>query len=325
MKPPHRYHDLAYLALLRQILFHGRSKGDRTGTGTLSLFGERLVFDLRHSFPLLTTKKLPLRWIAEELFWFLRGSTDEKELREAGVDIWKEWATKEQCARFGRAEGDLGPVYGHQWRRFGATPGTRTHIMGSPGVSRLSYRDDGFDQIANALDLLQNSPDSRRIIVSGWNPREANTVALPPCHTLFQFETHEEDSPHPSPYGHTPDHERRYRRVLSCHMYQRSADVFLGVPFNIASYALLTEMIAMVLGYRAGDLVVSFGDVHIYKNHVEQVKEQLSRMPAPSPQLYVGGTPENCSPLEALMSIRWENIGLHGYTPHPKITAPVAV
>lgn len=316
------YHDDEYMALLRLILDQGHDKGDRTGTGTLSLFGAQLRFDLREGFPLLTTKKLPMRWIAEELFWFLRGSTNEHELREKGVDIWKEWATEEQCARFGRDEGDLGPIYGWQWRSFGAI----YRRVGQTDAEYYGARDvgaevEGVDQIANALDMLANSPDSRRIIVSGWNPKEATQVALPPCHTMFQFGTHEELM---------TDHQSAVtRRVLHCHMYQRSADVFLGVPFNIASYALLTRLFAHVLDYEVGDLIISFGDVHIYKNHVEQVKEQLSRKPRQSPELLLRGMRAVARPdvplIEQLLAIEYSDLELQNYNPHPKISAPVAV
>lgn len=316
------HHDDEYLALLRLILDQGHEKGDRTGTGTLSRFGAQLRFDLREGFPLLTTKKLPLRWIAEELFWFLRGSTNEHELREKGVDIWKEWATEEQCARFGRDEGDLGPIYGWQWRRFGAI---YRHV-GETDAEYYGARDvgaevEGVDQIANALQMLHDKPDSRRIIVSAWDPAEAPTVAVPPCHMAFQFATHEELM--------ADTQSAVMRRVLSCHMYQRSADVFLGVPFNIASYALLVHMFAHVLDYEVGDLIISFGDVHIYKNHVEQVREQLSREPRPSPTLTIEPFPEGTLEmgliLQALQSIRYEHLTLDGYNPHPKISAPVAV
>lgn len=299
------FHDEAYMKLLATILKHGISKGDRTGTGTLSRFGAQLRFDLREAFPLLTTKKLPLRWVAEELFWFLRGSTDESELRAQGVDIWKEWATEEQCARFGREEGDLGPIYGWQWRNFGAAS------------SMYESGNNGFDQIAEALRLLRHSPDSRRVLVTGWNPTQATKVALPPCHTIYQFETHFE-SCDASPTGET--------RVLSCHMYQRSADVFLGVPFNIASYALLTHMFAYVLGYKVGDLVISFGDVHIYRNHMVQVEEQMSRPARKSPTLRIDADLSKGLPmLDRLLAIDWSHIKLEGYEPHPKISAPVAV
>lgn len=327
------FHDETYMKLLSTILKTGVLKGDRTGTGTLSVFGAQVRFDLREAFPLLTTKKLPLRWVAEELFWFLRGSTDEGELRHTGVDIWKEWATEEQCARFGRAKGDLGPIYGWQWRNF---DGTHTPV-------REEEIDDGFDQIDAALHLLLHSPDSRRILVTGWNPREATQVALPPCHTIYQFETHLErcsvcvgtgqiTSASGSEYDVVMPRPCEFcegkgeRRVVSCHMYQRSADVFLGVPFNIASYALLTHMFAHVLGYGVGDLIISFGDVHIYRNHMEQVEEQMSRPARKSPTLRVEADFASHIPmLDRLLAIEWPNIKLEGYQPHPKISAPVAI
>ncbi|MGH7328777.1 MAG: thymidylate synthase, partial [Polyangiaceae bacterium] len=229
----------AYLDLLRRILDEGRDRHDRTGTGTRGIFGHQMRFDLRRGFPLTTTKKLHTKSIFEELLWFLSGSTNVKPLQDRGVRIWNEWATAEQCARFGRKEGDLGPVYGHQWRNFGAT-------KSEDG----SYAEDGVDQIKRVLSTIRENPASRRLIVTGWNPKEAEEVALPPCHTLFQF--------------YVQDGE------LSCQLYQRSGDVFLGVPFNIASYALLTAMIAHVSNLKVGDFVHTLGDAHLYKNHLDQ-------------------------------------------------------
>jgi len=326
-----------YLDLLERIKNQGREKGDRTGNGTYSLFGAQLRFDLTKGFPLLTTKKLPFRWIAEELFWLLSGSTNEHELREKGVDIWKEWATEEQCAKYGREKGDLGPVYGWQWRNFGGAQhwhegeepdgslipsGPAPHIDASNPAHRRES--GGVDQIAVALDLLEKNPDSRRIIVTGWNPAEATQVALPPCHTFFQFETHTEMR---MVRGRLGDHpEARPVPVLSCHMYMRSADVFLGVPFNIASYALLTHMFAHVLHYGVGDLIISFGDVHIYLNHLAQVEEQLSRKPHELPRLTIDHQmPADYPLLERLLDIKYEHLKLVGYKPHPKIAAKVAV
>ncbi|HTJ81878.1 MAG TPA: thymidylate synthase, partial [Polyangiaceae bacterium] len=222
----------AYLDLLQRILDEGVPREDRTGTGTLSVFGHQMRFDLGAGFPLLTTKKLHLTSIIHELLWFLSGSTDVRPLQEKGVRIWNEWATAEQTARFGRREGDLGPVYGHQWRNFGATP--------RPDGT---FEADGVDQIAALVETLKRNPSSRRLIVTGWNPKEADQVALPPCHTLFQLYV--------------------ARGKLSCQLYQRSADVFLGVPFNIASYALLTMMLAQVSGLAPGDFVHTFGDAHL--------------------------------------------------------------
>jgi thymidylate synthase len=278
----------AYLDLLRTVLEHGQDREDRTGVGTRGIFGHQLRVDLRESFPLLTTKKLHLRSIAYELFWFLRGDTRVDYLREHKVTIWDEWATPEQCAKFGREPGDLGPVYGHQWRNFGAT------AQASGG-----YAHDGVDQIVQVVEQIRNSPNSRRLIVSGWNPKEATQVELPPCHTLFQF------------YVQAGE--------LSCQLYQRSADVFLGVPFNIASYALLTRMVAQVCGLRPGEFIHTFGDVHLYKNHVEQAREQLSRTPRPLPRLRIN--PE----VRDLFAFRYQDFALEGYDPHPHIAAEVAV
>ena len=277
-----------YLDLLRTILEHGRDRQDRTGVGTRGVFGHQMRFDLRQGFPLLTTKKVHFRSIAYELFWFLRGDTRIEYLREHGVTIWDEWATPEQCAKFGRPPGDLGPVYGHQWRNFGAT----RHADGS-------YARDGFDQIAALLEQIQKNPSSRRLIVSGWNPKEAEAVELPPCHTLFQL--------------YVQDGE------LSCQLYQRSADVFLGVPFNIASYALLTHMIAHVCGLRVGDFVHTLGDAHLYQNHLDQARLQLTRQPRPLPALRLDPEVRN------LFDFRYEHIEVVGYDPHPLIKAAIAV
>ena len=229
-----------------------------------------------------------MRSIIHELLWFLRGETHVAPLQEAGVRIWNEWATAEQCARFGRAEGDLGPVYGHQWRNFG---GTR-----QPDGT---YAPDGVDQIARALDLIRNNPTSRRILVTGWNPQEADQVALPPCHTLFQFYVHDDR--------------------LSCQLYQRSADLFLGVPFNIASYALLTHLMAKVTGLGVGDFVHTFGDVHLYNDHLEQAKLQLSRTPRARPRLVLE------EDITDLFTVRFDQIRIEDYDPHPTIRAKVSV
>lgn len=277
-----------YLDLLRRILEEGKERADRTGTGTRGVFGHQMRFDLSEGFPLLTTKKLHLKSIIHELLWFLRGETNVASLQAAGVRIWDEWATAEQTAKFGRKEGDLGPVYGHQWRNFGAT-------RRADG----SYDRDGVDQIARLLDQLRNNPHSRRLIVTGWNPKEADEVALPPCHTLFQLYVQNE--------------------ALSCQLYQRSADVFLGVPFNIASYALLTMMIAQTCNLRPGDFVHTFGDAHLYKNHIEQAKLQLTREPRPLPKLKIN--PE----VKDLFRFRFEDFVLEGYDPHPHIKAEVSV
>jgi thymidylate synthase len=280
--------ERAYLDLLKLVLETGKPRADRTGTGTRALFGGQLRFDLREGFPLLTTKKVHLKSIIHELLWFVRGETTVASLQAVGVTIWDEWATAEQTAKFGRNAGDLGPVYGHQWRNFGAT-------RRADGT----WENDGVDQLARVVRDVRENPMSRRLLVSGWNPKEADQVALPPCHTLFQF--------------HVQDGE------LSCHLYQRSGDVFLGVPFNIASYALLTLMVAQATGLRPGDFVHSFGDVHLYNNHVDQAREQLSRAPRAFPRMRLNPERKN------LFDFRFEDFTLEGYDPHPAIKAPVAV
>ncbi|HEY1089131.1 MAG TPA: thymidylate synthase [Archangium sp.] len=280
--------EAAYLTLLKDVLETGKERKDRTGVGTRGLFGAQLRFNLRDSFPLLTTKKVHLKSIVHELLWFVRGETHVEPLQKVGVSIWDEWATAEQTARFGRKAGDLGPVYGHQWRNFGAT-------KNADG----SYQRDGVDQLANLVRDIEQKPQSRRLIISGWNPKEAEQVALPPCHTLFQFYVQDDE--------------------VSCHLYQRSADLFLGVPFNIASYALLTLMVAHATGKKPGDFVHSFGDVHLYSNHLEQAKEQLSRTPRPLPRMKLNPARTN------LFEFQFEDFTLEGYDPHPAIKAPVAV
>jgi thymidylate synthase len=277
-----------YLDLLRKVLDDGVEREDRTGTGTRSLFGYQMRIDLREGFPLLTTKKIHLKSIIHELLWFVSGQTHVGHLQEVGVSIWDEWATAEQTARFRRKEGDLGPVYGHQWRNFGATE-----------REDGSYERDGFDQLSYVLDQIRDNPYSRRLILSGWNPSEAERVALPPCHTLFQFYVS--------------------GGRLSCQLYQRSADVFLGVPFNIASYALLTMMIASVSDLEPGDFIHTFGDVHLYSNHIEQARLQLSRQPRPQPTMLIDPSVEN------LFDFRYEHFQLKDYLPYPRIKAPVAV
>jgi thymidylate synthase len=279
-----QYHDL-----LRHILDQGTRHEDRTGTGTISAFGYQTRFDLREGFPIITTKKVPFRWVAEELFWFLSGSTDEADLRTRGVDIWEEWATAEQTARFGRAAGDLGPVYGYLWRSFGGDyPKT-----------------NGVDQIARLINEIETNPNSRRLIVSGWDPRVCDEVALPPCHTLFQFKVEN-------------------GRTLHCQLYQRSADAFLGVPFNISSYALLTHLIAHVCGLQVGDFIHTFGDLHIYSNHLEQVDELLSREPMKLPELeFVNSV--DLKGLDGLLKFKFEDLKLNNYQSWGKIAAPVAV
>lgn len=277
-----------YLDLLRHVLDNGTQKSDRTGTGTLSVFGYQMRFNLNDGFPLLTTKKLSTRSITHELFWFLRGETTIDYLRENKVTIWDEWATPQQTGRFGRKEGDFGPIYGHQWRNFGATL-----------LPDGTYANDGVDQIQWVLDEIKRNPDSRRLIVTGWNPKEQNTVTLPPCHTLFQFYI--------------------ARGRLSCQLYQRSADIFLGVPFNIASYSLLTHMMAQVSGLGVGDFVHTIGDAHLYSNHLDQANEQLSRDPRPLPQLRLNPAINN------LWDFKIEDIEIFNYDPHPSIKAPIAV
>jgi len=277
-----------YLDLLQRVLDEGRDREDRTGTGTRSVFGHQMRVDLRRGFPALTTKKVHLKSIIHELLWFLSGDTNIESLQARGVRIWNEWATEEQCARFGRSAGDLGPVYGHQWRNFGAT-----HRPDG------TYERDGVDQMARVVEQIRATPESRRIIVTGWHAGEADQVALPPCHTLFQFYVAEGE--------------------LSCQLYQRSADLFLGVPFNIASYALLTMMIARVTGLLPGDLVHTFGDVHLYRNHLDQARLQLTREPRPLPSMWVNPG------VDDLFAFRFEDLRLDGYDPHPHIKAEVSV
>lgn len=280
-----QYHDI-----LRSILAHGTNHQDRTGVGTISHFGFQTRFDLRDGFPIVTTKKVPFRWVAEELFWFLSGDTNEANLRAKGVDIWKEWADEDHTRRFGREAGDLGPVYGYLWRSFGGNYPER----------------DGVDQIARLIEEIETNPNSRRLIVSGWDPRECDRVDLPPCHTLFQFKV-EEGS------------------ILHCQLYQRSADAFLGVPFNISSYALLTHLIAHVCGLEVGEFIYTLGDYHIYQNHLDQVQEILSREPLPLPRFEIRDEENRLRGLEGLLAMRYEHLNLIGYESHAKIAAPVAV
>ena len=290
-----QYHDL-----LKHILDHGVRHEDRTGVGTISTFGYQTRFNLREGFPIVTTKRVPFRWIAEELFWFLSGSTSEKELNERGVDIWAEWATDEQTARFGREESDLGPVYGYLWRSFGGD---------YPQM-------DGVDQIARLIKEIETNPNSRRLIVSGWDPRVCDDVALPPCHTLFQFKVE----------GRNPNGSEGVTSngILHCQLYQRSADAFLGVPFNISSYALLTHLVADVCGLDVGDFIHTFGDLHIYSNHLEQVNELLSRKPMPLPTLEFINA-QNLKSLDGLLNFKFENLKLENYQSYEKIAAPVAI
>ena len=261
-----------YLELLRHVLEHGTDKADRTGTGTRSVFGRQLRFDLAEGFPLLTTKKLHLRSIVHELLWFIRGETNVAYLREHKVSIWDEWAD---------ADGELGPVYGKQWRRWAGGDGRE------------------IDQLRWVVEEIQRNPDSRRLIVSAWNVADLPAMALMPCHTLFQF--------------YVADGK------LSCQLYQRSGDIFLGVPFNIASYALLTHMVAQACGLGVGDFVHTLGDAHLYSNHFEQAREQLSRTPGPLPTLRLNPG------VRDLFAFRYEDIAIEGYAPQPAIRAPVAV
>ncbi len=256
-------------------------------------------FDLQRGFPLVTTKKVHLKSIIHELLWFLRGETHVQSLQDAGVRIWNDWATAEQTAKYGRKQGDLGPVYGHQWRNFGASV---TRDLNENG----QWATDGVDQIAALLNDLKSRPYSRRLIVTAWNPREADQVALPPCHTLFQFHV-------------TPPAVEGQPGALSCQLYQRSADVFLGVPFNIASYALLTMMIAQVTSLALGDFVHTFGDAHLYSNHLEQARLQLEREPRPRPMMILNPA------VKDLFAFRFEDFTLEGYDPHPHIAAEVSV
>ena len=262
----------AYLDLLQLVLDEGKFKPDRTGTGTYSLFGAQARFSLERGFPLLTTKKLHLKSIIHELLWFLRGETNVRSLQEAGVSIWNEWAD---------AEGNLGRVYGAQWCDWRTTDGR------------------SINQIDEVIAQIRRNPDSRRLIVSAWNPGEIEGMKLPPCHVLFQFYVHE--------------------GVLSCQLYQRSADLFLGVPFNIASYALLTLMVAQVCGLKPGDFVHTFGDLHLYSNHLDQAREQLSRSPRPLPTMSINPA------VNDIHGFRFEDFTLTGYDPHPAIKAAVAV
>ena len=261
-----------YLDLMEHVLADGVDKGDRTGTGTLSVFGHQLRFDLNAGFPLLTTKKLHVKSIVYELLWFLRGDTNVKYLNEHGVKIWNEWADE---------GGELGPVYGQQWRSWPAPDGA------------------AIDQIANVVSAIRRNPDSRRLIVSAWNPAEVEKMALPPCHCLFQFYV--------------------AKGKLSCQLYQRSADVFLGVPFNIASYALLTMMVAQVTELKPGEFIHTFGDAHLYRNHIEQARLQLARTPRQLPIMRLNPA------VRDLFAFTYEDFTLEGYEPHPHIKAQVAV
>src|SRR6266545_4886172 len=290
-----QFHDI-----LRSILANGTQHQDRTGVGTISHFGFQTRFDLREGFPIVTTKRVPFRWVAEELFWFLSGDTNETNLRARGVDIWKEWADKEHTERFGRAPGDLGPIYGYLWRSFGG------HYP----------KHDGVDQIGRLIREIETNPNSRRLIVSGWDPRECDNVDLPPCHTLFQFKIEMHEA--------LPD-DRATAPLLHCQLYQRSADAFLGVPFNISSYALLMHMVAHVCGLNVGEFIYTLGDYHIYKNHRAQVDELLARDPLPLPHLEILDRGGEFKGLQGLLAMHYENLNLVDYRSYGKIAAPVAV
>ncbi len=264
--------ERAYLALLRDVMENGEDGGNRTGVGARSVFGRQIRCDLDDGFPLLTTKKVHFKSVAVELLWFVKGLTNVRWLQERGVSIWDEWADE---------NGELGPVYGKQWRRWTAPDGTE------------------IDQLAHVVEQIRTNPDSRRLVVSAWNPADVPSMALPPCHTLFQFQAS--------------------RGRLDLQLYQRSADLFLGVPFNIASYALLLSMVAQVTGLKPGAFVHTFGDAHIYENHMEQVAEQLARAPRSLPRLVLNPG------VSDLFAFEYEDISIEGYDPHPRIPAPVAV
>jgi len=283
-----------YLNLLRDIIANGERRMDRTQVGTLSLFGSQMRFNMRDSFPLLTTKRVFFRGVAEELLWFVAGKTDAKLLQDKNVHIWDENSTREFLDKLGhteRAVGDLGPVYGFQWRHFGA----------EYGKCDDDYSGKGIDQLRQVIETIKNNPSDRRIIMSAWNPLDIPKMALPPCHCLAQFYVSET------------------RGELSCQLYQRSADMGLGVPFNIASYALLTHMIAHVTGLKPGDFVHTMGDTHIYLNHVEPLKEQLERTPRPFPKLVIKRQ------VQDIEDFRYEDFEIVGYNPYPKIKMEMAV
>lgn len=333
--------DSVYLNLLRQVLDYGQERGDRTGTGTISRFGLQARYPLILDFPLLTTKKIFWKGVVEELLWFIRGETNVKSLQEKGVHIWDEWADE---------NGDLGPVYGSQWRNWQAV-----NDYYNRSGDRLFGSRKGIDQLQNAIQALRINPESRRIIVSAWNPADVDDMALPPCHTMFQFYSRQATEDDLISFAISQDLEldrkitdifnsaesqddaaaeiarfvepikeslianHKGKRILDCQLYQRSADMFLGVPFNIASYSLLTAMVAKVTNHIPGEFVHSIGDAHIYLNHREQVEEQLQRMPLRQPTLQIVG---NATEID---QIRAEDIVLTGYEYHPAIKAPIAV
>lgn len=281
-----------YIDLLQHVLDNGVKKDDRTGVGTLSIFGYQMRFDLQEGFPLLTTKKLSTKSIVHELLWFLKGDTNVKYLRDHGVTIWDEWAD---------GEGNLGPVYGHQWRKW----------RGATGV---------YDQISSVIEQIKKNPNSRRLIVSAWNVGDLEKMALAPCHCLFQFYVQPPRKAPEAPRGiRTGEYLNPSRGKLCCQLYQRSADVFLGVPFNIASYSLLTHMIAQVCELDVGDFVHSFGDTHLYLNHIEQAKLQLTREPRRLPRLKLN------QKRKSIFDFIYEDIEIEGYDAYPRINAPIAV
>lgn len=311
--------DKIYKELVEDILANGEEREDRTGVGTLSVFGRQCRYDLNEGFPILTTKKVHFKSVVGELLWFLRGDTNVKWLNDHGITIWDAWATVEQTAKFNRGAGELGPVYGALWRNWEAIDKTiKTSACEYDITSTYTGIEDGLyhgwqwgdnttpwhpvrkiDQIKEVVDRIKNDPTSRRLIVSGWNPGTCDIVALPPCHTLFQFYVS--------------------KSKLSCQLYQRSCDAFLGMPFNIASYALLTHMIAQVCGLGVGEFIHTFGDLHVYKNHTEQLELQLRREPFPSPKLVLGAG------IRDVDSFTFDDIKLDNYQHHPAIKGKVAV
>lgn len=293
MTPSRRHDEYQYLDLVAKILEEGNRKGDRTGTGTLSLFGAQMRFSLKEgTFPLLTTKKTFLRGIAEELFWFIRGSTNAKELQEKNVRIWDGNSSREFLDKLGftdREEGDLGPIYGFQWRHFGA----------EYKDMHTDYTGQGVDQLANVIETLKTNPDDRRLLMCAWNVRDLKHMALPPCHCLVQFYVSNGE--------------------LSCQLYQRSCDMGLGVPFNIASYALLTHMVARVTGLKPGEFVHTLGDAHVYVNHVEPLREQLLREPRPFPKIRFKRE------VTSIEDFKYDDFEIVGYDPHPAVPMVMAV
>jgi thymidylate synthase len=283
-----------YLDALEMVLERGVPHTNRTGVSTRRVIGHQARFDLRERFPLLTTKHVSMKNVFNELRFFILGETDHAWLEERGCRIWKPWSTAEWCAKQGLGAGDLGPIYGFQWRHFGAAYSSKD----------ADYADQGVDQLRRAVELVQTDPDSRRIVVSAWNPVAQPQMALPPCHTLFQLSV--------------------VNGELYLHLYQRSADLFLGVPYNIASYACLNHMIAHVTDLTPGELIMSWNDLHVYDNHIEQVREQLTREPRELPTLSIEGVPRG-SGFDGLLAIDWQHIRLKGYEPAGRLRAPVAV